>query len=151
MALELIRDGTDDLLDEATAADYYVLGGEHVGASIARQVRAAGASVVLVDESHDAPDVPVHEGDPGDVRVLAEAGVGDATAVVVATPTDSRNLLIAQLVRAHFDIEEALMLVHSPDRYDVVAEVGHRPVCATSALSEAVVSNLDTAVVDRST
>jgi len=151
MALELIRDGTDDPVDEPRAADCYVLGGEHVGASIARQLHVEGASVVLVDESHESSDVPVYEGDPGDVRVLTEAGVGDAAAVVVATAADSRNLLIAQLVRAHFGINEAFILVYTPERYDLIAEAGHRPVCATSALSEAVVSNLDTAVVDRST
>jgi len=149
MAFELDTFDTDDAATGPTA-DCYVLGGGHVGASITRQLLAADLSVTLVEESHDPDDVPVHRGDPGDIGVLADAGVGDATAVVVAAERDSRGLLIAQLVRSHFGVDEAFVVVHSPERYDVIAEVGHRPICATSALSEAVVANLDAVATELS-
>jgi trk system potassium uptake protein TrkA len=128
-----------------------VLGGEQVGESIAQRLQADGYSVGLVDETLDSEVVPTNTGDPSDVRVLAEAGAARASAVVVATPRDSRNLLIAQLVRAHFDVTDVLVLVNSPDRSDLVADVGHEPVCATTALSEAVAADLEPTVSEPDT
>ena len=66
----------------------------------------------------------------------------DGSTVVVATPSDSRNLLTAKLVRAHFDISQIVVLVNVPDRYDLFAEVGCEPVCATATLSDGVVESL---------
>ncbi|WP_246983846.1 NAD-binding protein [Halorientalis marina] len=128
-----------------------VLGGKHVGELIAQRLQADGYSVGLVDETHDSEAVPTNAGDPSDVRILAEAGAADASVVVVATPRDSRNLLIAQLVRAHFDVTDVFVLVNSPDRSDLVADVGHEPVCATTALSEAVVADLEPTVSELDT
>lgn len=123
--------------------EYYVLGGEHVGVAIARRLQAAGHSVTVVDEAYDSDEVPGLRGDPGDVRALREAGVSDGSTVVVATPSDSRNLLTAQLVRANFDVSEIVVLVNAPDRCDLFAEVGYEPVCATTTLSDGVVDSLE--------
>lgn len=126
-------------------AEYYVLGGEHVGVSVARRLRAAGRSVTVIDEAYDADsdEIPGLRGDPRDVHTLEAAGVTDGSTVVVATPSDSRNLLVAQLVRGHFDVSSLHVLVNSPDRYDLFAEVGYEPICATTALSGGVVENLE--------
>ena len=148
MKLESIGVRTGGPSDELAVL---VLGGEHLGESIVRRLQADGHSVGLVDEGHDSEVVPTNAGDPGDVRVLAEAGAADASVVVVATPRDSRNLLIAQLVRAHFGATDVFVLVNDPDRSDIVADVGHEPVCATTALSKAVVSDLEPAVSELDT
>jgi len=60
----------------------------------------------------------------------------------VATPDDGRNLLVAQLVRTRFDVGGVFVLVHTPDRSDPVAEAGHEPICATSALADAVADDV---------
>lgn len=127
----------------AADAEFYVLGGERLGAAIARRLRADGHSATLVDETHDHAELPGRRGDPGALPVLEDAGVGEASTVIVATPCDARNLLVAQLVRAHFDVDEILVLVNAPDRYDLVAEAGHEPVCATTALTESVLDGLE--------
>lgn len=123
-------------------AEYYVLGDDHLGASVARGLQTAGHPVSLIDETHDPEEIPGSRGDPGDVRVLDDAGVSDDATVVVTTREDGRNLLIAQLVRAHFDVSDVLVLVNSPSRHDLVAAAGHEPVCATTVLSEALLERV---------
>jgi Trk K+ transport system NAD-binding subunit len=124
--------------EEARDSTHYVLGGEHVGIATAERLRANGHRVVFVDEAHDADTVPEFAGDPAAVDVLSASGVGNASTVVVATHSDSRNLLIAQLVRAQFDVPRVVVIVNDPDRRSLFAEAGHEPFCATTALAEAV-------------
>lgn len=121
---------------------YYVLGGGQLGAAVARRLRAAGHAVRVVDETHDRSDPEGYRGDPADPRTLKEAGIELASAVVVATESDSRNLLIAQLVRTHFEVRPVVVLANSPERRRTFAAVGHDPVCATTALSQALVDAL---------
>jgi len=131
----------DDPPGEETGITYCVLGGGHLGAAIVRRLREDGHTVVLVDESNELSETPVLRGDPTDVRVLEEAEVAAASTVIVATESDSRNLLIAQLVRVHFDVPEIVVVANVPERLDLIAEAGHEPVCATSALSDVVVDS----------
>lgn len=125
--------------------EYFVLGGDHLGASIARRLHADGHAVVLIDETRNPDDVPGLRGDPSDVEVLEDAGVEDASTVVVATPRDSLNLLVAQHLRSRFDVPEVFVLVHAPDRREILAETGHEPICVTSLLSEALLDTIPTA------
>jgi trk system potassium uptake protein TrkA len=120
--------------------DCYVLGGNPLGVAIARQLHAAGHDVTFVDADAnvDVDDLPTLRGDPRDVTVLSDAGVTETSTVVVATPEDGRNLLVAQLVRARFGVSNVFVVVHSPERFDLVAEAGHEPICATTVLADAV-------------
>lgn len=131
------------------AATHYVLGGQQLGATVAHRLQAEGHSVSLIEASdglYEASDTPsgidVTQGDPADIEVLAAAGVSDTSTVIVATGSDRRNLLIAQLVRTRFDPYRVLVLAHSPTRLELFAEAGHEPVCATNALSEAITENV---------
>lgn len=121
---------------------YVILGDKRLGTAIARELRADGHAVRLIDVSPTGPDRPEQQGGLTDSERLREAGVGTASTVVVATRSDSRNLLVAQLARAHFDISRVVVLANDPDRFDPIAAAGHDPVCATSALSEAIVDGL---------
>jgi Trk K+ transport system NAD-binding subunit len=132
--------GGDDSADGT--AEYVVLGDGRLGVSIARRLRAAGHTVGLVDERRDATGLPGVTGRPDDRRVLERAGLTDRTTVVVATPRDRRNLLIAGLVRAHFDVADCLVLVNNPDRVEAVAAADHEALCVTSELSAVVTDRL---------
>ncbi|AXG05173.1 potassium transporter TrkA [Haloplanus rubicundus] len=120
----------------------YVLGGSHLGIAVARRLHAVGHDVTLVDADAHVDDLPTLRGDPRDVTVLADAGVTETATVVVATPDDGRNLLVAQLLRTRFGIPEAFVVVHSPERFDLVAAAGHEPICATTVLADAVVDGV---------
>jgi trk system potassium uptake protein TrkA len=121
---------------------HFVLGGDHVGAEIARRLRRDGHAVAVVDEAPRSDDVLGIEGDPGDLDLLTESGLATAEAVVVGTESDARNLLVAQLVRARFDVPRIVVLVHDPDRLSAVADAGHEPLCVPTMLSETVVANI---------
>jgi len=120
------------------AATVCVVGGDAVGGAVARRLRADGNEVRVVGEPIDPSDTPDHPGDPTDVRLLEDADLDGATTVVVATSSDRRNLLVAQLVRVHFDVRRTVVLVNEPTRRDALAAAGHEAVCVGSTLSEAV-------------
>jgi trk system potassium uptake protein TrkA len=139
--------------DAETKADgpeteYYVLGGDHLGVAVARRLSAAGHAVTLVDDPPGAADVPSHAGDPSAVDVLRDAGVSATSTVVVATPNDGRNLLVAQLVRTRFDVARVFVVVHAPERTDLVASAGHEPICATTVLADGVVADVGSRVTE---
>lgn len=136
------RSAEGDRSGGAEEAAYAVLGCGPVGTAVAQRLRADDHTVSLVNESHDSSELPGLRGDPTDVRALEEAGVAAVSTVVVATGSDRRNLLIAQLVRAHFDVSRIVVLANVPSRLDLLADVGHEPVCATTALSDSLVESL---------
>lgn len=133
-----IRDRGGDSADETEAITHYVLGGTHVGIAIAKRLQAAGHVVAIIDESYKPSDIPGFTGDPSAVDVLTESGVNATSTVVVATGVDRRNLLIAQLVGARFDVARVVAFVNDPDLAPLFAEAGHEPFCVTTALSDAV-------------
>jgi trk system potassium uptake protein TrkA len=123
--------------EEAESGEYCVLGGA-VGAAVADQLRADGHSVELVDATADADDA-------GDDPLSAfddDDALAAASTVVVATRSDSRNLLLAQRIGARFDTDRILVLVHDPVRLAPFAAAGHDPVCVTSALTRTVIGEL---------
>jgi Trk K+ transport system NAD-binding subunit len=133
-----IRSRETDPPTDVEDSTYYVLGDDHVGSAIAEQLHANGYQVTIVGESQEPSDFPGFAGNPSAVDVLSESGIGAASAVVVATRSDRRNLLIAQLVNAHFDVSRVVVLVNDPDRTALFTEAGHEPVCVTTVLSRAV-------------
>lgn len=139
--MPLIRARRGDSSNEEEAT-HYVLGGDHIGTAIAQQLQIDGHRVALIDESYESDDIPGLSGDPVEFKVLSEAGVDAASTVIVATRSDPRNLLIAQLLRARFDVSRVVAFVDNPDRLPLFADAGHEPFCVTTALSEALVENL---------
>ncbi|WP_227131629.1 NAD-binding protein [Halorubellus salinus] len=117
---------------------HQVLGGGHVGDAIADRLRADGHIVARVDETTVTTDERSVRGDPATLPTLSSADLGDADAVVVATGSDARNLLVAQQVRAHFDVERVLVLTHHPERVTSIAAAGHEPVCVTTVIADGV-------------
>jgi trk system potassium uptake protein TrkA len=132
----------DEEGNATTAADIYVLGGGAVGAAVTRRLHEEGHAAALIDESHEASDIPIRSADPNDARVLDEVGLETASTVIAATASDSRNLLIAQRVKSQFDTDHIVVLVNKPGRVAAIADSGHEPVCATTVLGDALVTCL---------
>lgn len=132
------RTKESDPSGEVGESAHYVLGSDHIGIAIAERLQAGGHRVAVVNEAYEPEDVPGFVGDPADVDVLSDAGVGSASTVIVTTRSDRRNLLVAQLVRARFDVPRIIVFVDDPDRLPLFEEAGHEPFCATTALSEAL-------------
>jgi len=133
-----IRSRDGDASTDVEDTTHYVLSDDPVGSAIAEQLRANGHRVTIVGEPHESNEVSGLADEPSPVEVLSESGLGATSTVVVATHSDRRNLLIAQLVSAHFDVSRVVVLVNDPDRTVLFAEAGHEPVCVTTVLSRAV-------------
>jgi Trk K+ transport system NAD-binding subunit len=101
-----------------------------------------GQSVTMVNETDTSDTVAVIQGSPTDIELLIESGLGTAKSVIIGTQSDARNFLIAQLVRAHFDVPQITVLVYDPERLSAVAEAGHEPLCVTTVVSETVVEHV---------
>jgi len=123
-------------------AEYYVLGGNHVGEAVASRLHASGHDVVVVTDAPTATDLRTMAGDPTDLSTLSALGLSDAATVLVATNSDARNLLVAQLVRTQFDVPRTVVLTNDPEQMDAVKAAGHEPICATSAIADALVEDV---------
>jgi Trk K+ transport system NAD-binding subunit len=134
--------GRDEPSTASPGEAWYVLGGGHVGAQVARYLGEAGHTTSFVDDTHESAVVPSHSADPTDVRALAETGIGPGSTVVVTTANDGTNLLVAQLVRVHLEPDRIVVLANSPETVELLEDAGHESICATTALSGSVTEAL---------
>ena len=128
-----------------------VIGCGRVGSKVAKKLRRAGWDVTAIDEAEEAlgrlgDDWPggFVVGHGMDVKVLREAGIEEADAVVVATNGDNTNIVVGQVAQKRFGIECTVVRILDPARAELYATLGLRVVCPTSSaidvLTEAVKS-----------
>jgi NhaP-type Na+/H+ or K+/H+ antiporter len=107
-----------------------IAGSGDVGRRVAERLKNSGEDVVLVE--HDEQQVvaareagfEVVLGDIGRAETLRKAGIGDAHSFILATPSDDRNLLAAQLAKADFGVENVYARVNDPDNMHAFQELG---------------------------
>lgn len=138
----LTQHGSAATSHKLTGSDLYVLGDTPLSEAVATRLRNDGQRVALVGVDLDSESVPTYNADPTDVRNLEAVGIGTNSTVVVTTRDDSRNFLIAQLMRSKFDVDRTLVLTNRPDRLDAFDHAEHEPVCVTSALADTVIDRL---------
>src|SRR4029077_18128510 len=85
---------------EATNDHYIICGFGRVGRQVARDLRAAGARYVVIDDNPEnrelAQGVGVRfiEGDAADDAVLRAAGIDRARAIIACADSDAENIFI---------------------------------------------------------
>ncbi len=118
-----------------------VIGGGHVGRIIAERLSDLPVSIRFIDPN---PQVIVRANENGlsadetaitDGSELRARNVADASAVVVATDSDSTNLLIAQLLRVRFDSPRIIVRVNEPQNRSAFTELGIETVCLAEVLA----------------
>ena len=67
-----------------------------------------------------------------DSRILREAGIEEADAVVVATDGDNTNLVIAQVAQRRFGVESVVVRVLDPARAELYSELGLNTISPTA-------------------
>jgi Trk K+ transport system NAD-binding subunit len=108
---------TSTTASNRTSGDVHVFGGTHVAADVAARLAATGAPVHIVDRSlpRTLPDGVTAEAAPTlDGSALADAGLHEESAVVVADRSDATNLLLSQLARVRFDVDRVVTLLNDP-------------------------------------
>ena len=121
-----------------------VIGCGRVGSRIARDFQADGWDVTAVDEKDEALTRLGSNWSGGfivghgmDSDVLRRAGAHEADAVIVATNGDNTNLVIGQVVRKRYGVENVVVRVLDPARAEFYAKRGMETVCPTqTAISE---------------
>jgi voltage-gated potassium channel len=95
---------TQKMIDSFT--DHFIVCGfGRVGRQVARDLRAAGAAVVVVDDNPENRDlareagVPYVESEPADDDTLREAGIERAQAVIACVDSDAENIFITMTAR----------------------------------------------------
>jgi trk system potassium uptake protein TrkA len=129
-----------------------VIGCGRVGSTVAKRLAADGWDVAVVDERQEALErlgerweAPFIVGHGMDTRVLLEAGIDEADAVVVATDGDNTNLVIGQVAQRRFGVDFVVVRVLDPARAELYRELGLNTISPTARaideLTEWVLTN----------
>jgi trk system potassium uptake protein TrkA len=120
-----------------------VAGGGKVGANVARSLLRLGHEVTLIEQERDRFERledefehQVQRGDATELHVLERAGIARPPDIVLAlTGDDEDNLVIAQLAREKYGVEQVIARVNDPRNQAHFDLLGISPtVCATSSI-----------------
>ena len=120
-----------------------VIGCGRVGATLARTLVNEGWEVTVIELDEEnlsrlGPDwrQPLVLGHGMDAKVLEEAGVEEADALIAATDGDNTNLVIAQIAKRRFEIGKVVVRVLDPMRAQWYEDQGLLTVCPTQKAIE---------------
>ena len=120
-----------------------VAGGGKVGANVARSLMRLRHEVTLIEQKRDRFERledefehQVQRGDATELHVLERAGIARPPDIVLAlTGDDEDNLIIAQLAKEKYRVEQIIARVNDPRNQAHFDLLGISPtVCATSSI-----------------
>ena len=119
-----------------------VIGCGRVGSAVALELDRSGWEVTAVDEREEALSRLGENWAGGflvghgmDTKLLREAGIEEAHAVVVATNGDNTNIVVGQVAQKLYGIDCVVVRILDPARAEFYASRGLRTVCPTSTAS----------------
>lgn len=127
-----------------------VLGGGHVGRTVATHL-SGDYDVAFVSRNRQMVErttrdgVTAHHADELDAKALAEAGAEGISFAVVASASDAVNLLVAQLLRTRFGVENVVIRVDDSEKLDSFDNLDVETVCVPDLLVAEVSQRLETA------
>lgn len=97
-----------------------IAGAGKVGRSIARELRANGHELHLIDKHpetarHTIPGVTLTEADACEIASLESVGLDDAQVVIAATGDDKTNLVVSLLAKTEFGVPRVVARVNHPE------------------------------------
>ena len=122
-----------------------IVGCGKVGPELAATLSREGHSVTIVDANEAAfeklpPDYSGYctAGIPIDRDVLREAGIENCDALAAVSPDDNTNIMVCQVAKEYFDVENIVARIYDPRRENVFAHFGLRTICPTNLTVETV-------------
>jgi voltage-gated potassium channel len=103
---ELLAHRRTQKLIDATSDHYIICGYGRVGRQVARDLRAAGARYVVIDDNPESRDLAAGvgvrfiEGQPSDDETLRAAGIMRARAVIACVDSDAENIFTTLSARS---------------------------------------------------
>ena len=126
-----------------------IVGGGKTGRALADRLEDRGENVVIVENDEEVVEqrrnqgYKVEWGSGTDTDVLRSAGAENAKVVVAATGNDDANLLVAQLSKSSFDVEQVIAKVNNPDNVDAFEDLGVRSIDAGMASAWAIDNQIE--------
>lgn len=122
-----------------------IVGCGKVGSELAAALSREGHTVAIVDANESAFDLlpPDYSGYctagiPIDLDVLREAGIENCDALAAVSQDDNTNIMVCQLAKEYFHLENILARIYDPRRENVFSHFGLRTVCPTRLTVETV-------------
>ena len=113
-----------------------IVGCGRLGANLANALSDDGGNVLIMDRTRDsfrrlAPSFGglsvVANGT--DLDALQEAQIGNASTVIAVTNDDNTNIMVAQIARDLFHVDNVIARLFDPDRETVYQELGIKTFC----------------------
>jgi Trk K+ transport system NAD-binding subunit len=116
-----------------------VLGGGATGLTIATELAATGQDVTLIDDATTASRARAAGVATREVALDTAESIDGQTAatVVIATPSDARNLLLGAKAPRLFGADRVVALLHDPDRREAFEAADIETICVSEALTRA--------------
>jgi len=115
-----------------------IIGCGKTGRRLAKQLDERGYDISIMDEDEtkakqlsDGFSGMYVCGDATDIDVLHNAGCENADIAIVVTPNDNVNVMVAQMIKAEFDLQDVYVRVLDPSREAVFRKFGLRTICPT--------------------
>lgn len=122
-----------------------VVGCGRLGSYVANRLSQRGHSVVIIDSNEQAFDGLSAEfsgfrveGDATEFRVLEEAKTAQADLLLAVTHDDNINLMVAQVAKRVFNVENVMVRVNQPQREQVYRDLGIDTICPSVVAGEAI-------------
>jgi trk system potassium uptake protein TrkA len=113
-----------------------IVGCGRLGASLANQLSDKGENVLVIDRdeqsfrklSQDFGGLTV-KGDGTEIPVLNDVNIRKASSVIAVTNHDNTNVMIAQIAKEVFHIDNVIARLYDPDRECVYREFQINTIC----------------------
>ncbi|MGN0551830.1 MAG: potassium channel family protein [Oscillospiraceae bacterium] len=126
-----------------------VVGCGILGSNLCNALSSLGHEISVIAESHDefsalSPDFRGYTtvGVAVDMDVLRAAGIENCDAVAAVTADDNVNLMVVQIAKQFFGINEAYARVNDPTKSEVFTKIGPKTICPTNTTVETFISSL---------
>jgi trk system potassium uptake protein len=127
-----------------------VVGAGRVGSTVAKWALAGGHEVSVLDEdplSHERLDNELDTsweeaggrftvGTGLEIDALTEAGIAEADVFIASTDGDNTNLVVAQIARRRYAVDNVIVRVLDPRRAEWYREEGLETICPTAIAIE---------------
>ena len=123
-----------------------VVGGGKVGYYLVKALKEKKHQVVLIEKDAkicekiaEELEVDVICGDGSDVEVLKDADIEEAEVVAAVTGKDEENLVICQMAKVNFNINETIARINNPKNIAIFEALGvDKTVCSTQVICNLV-------------
>lgn len=127
-----------DVLKKSIRHKIIIVGCGRLGASLAGSLYNEGKQVIVIDKDENAFRKLDSSfggltiiGDATQLEVLRQAEIGEETILIVVTDNDNINIMVSQMVREFYHVNNVICRLYDPKRECVYDEFHIHVICPT--------------------